>query len=189
MNFIMRRFKSDSGDGVLVFIIFLIPVLVLLLGFGIDVTNNVHNKNELNAIAQSAVESGVRAIDVKGNLNNLSGEQFLSTYRKQLADATITTNPTCNKMEVDGVMRNLPFYKLSIEGKRQKDGSSGKLTWVSGSSAAVRFVGNSEGYDPKVLSAEVYVGTANVFGIVGLPQCQLHKSTVSAIVFGSQGDI
>lgn len=189
MNKIWKSLKSDRADGVLIMFIIAIPLFVLLLGFAINVNSSIQAKNEYNAMAQTAAQTSIKTINANGSLGNGSVETFISEYRKQYTDGHLPVSDECKTMKVDGVSRTLPYYVVTLETGRGLNGVNSTQSWTVEGTGTVPTKTLTANTKYRVLSAKVYTSSTNIFGVFGLPACQLHASSISAIAFGSQSDL
>lgn len=198
-NKLINKSKSDRGDTLVMFVIS-IPFIMILMGFSININQSVNSSIEYNAIAQTSVENAVKKVDSQGSLNNNSIQKFVNEYRIQSGDSSEPsrgTNETkafqssvCNTAEVEGVERKMPYMIVTLGTERGTDKVQSQSSWTIegvGSDAVEQKPLGSEKY--KVISATVYNTSTSLWGAVGLSDCQLHKSQVSAISFGSNTDL
>ena len=187
MNKVWKYSKNDRADGVLIMFIIAIPLFVLLLGFAININNSIQAKNEYNSMAQTSAQTSIKTINVNGGLGNGSIESFITEHRKQYMDGQPVSDQ-CKTMEIDGVSRTLPYYVVTLETGRGLNGVNSTQSWVVEGTGTVptKTLTNTK---YSVLSAKVYTASTNIFGVFGLPSCQLHASSVSAIAFGDKSDL
>lgn len=208
MKKIVENFKSnlcsDKADSALIIFLLSVPLLLIVMGFVSDLNKNVNARIAFSTAAQESAQSAIKTVDASGNLNNRSAQAFLQQYKYQVnpsatkAGDRIGTNEiaayksdTCTTVTVDGKERPAPYIELSLQKSRGADGTnnpeSNKLT-LSGPNAEVPANFNfGSGY--KVINAEVYDVSTNNWGLFGLPKCQTHHSSVSAVAFGSNEDL
>lgn len=198
-NKLINKSKSDRGDTLVMFVIS-IPFIMILMGFSININQSVNSSIEYNAIAQTSVENAVKKVDSQGSLNNNSIQKFVNEYRIQSGDSSEPSRGTneskafqsevCNTAEVEGVERKMPYMIVTLGTERGTDKVQSQSSWTIegvGSNAVEEKPLGSEKY--KVISATVYNTSTSLWGAVGLSDCQLHKSQVSAISFGSNTDL
>lgn len=198
-NKLINKSKSDRGDTLVMFVIS-IPFIMILMGFSININQSVNSSIEYNAIAQTSVENAVKKVDSQGSLNNNSIQKFVNEYRIQSGDSSEPSRGTneskafqsevCNTAEVEGVERKMPYMIVTLGTERGTDKVQSQSSWTIegvGSDAVEQKPLGSEKY--KVISATVYNTSTSLWGAVGLSDCQLHKSQVSAISFGSNTDL
>lgn len=196
MKHILSRIHSSKADSTLVIFIISIPLLILSIGFSIDLTKSVNASNALKSMAQTSAETSVKTVDSRGSLNNDTVKSFINEYKTQSSPSASHTNETqvyqsekCSTAVIDGQTRQLPYMVIKLGTSRSINdaGVTNATTWTV------------EGYDDpdikalgstkyKVISVDVYDSSTNLFGVYGLSGCQLHKSTVSAISFASNSD-
>lgn len=66
------KYVGDCGDGMLVFVLGAIPLLVASMLFILNIAQNASDKDELNAMFQRAGEAGVQRVNSYGSLNKAS---------------------------------------------------------------------------------------------------------------------
>lgn len=77
---------------------------------------------------------------------------------------------------------------IRLETERGSDGSGSSEAWIlEGPNSVPEAKDLSGSY--RVISADVYDVSTNSWGVFGLPECQTHKSSVSAVAFGSNEDL
>lgn len=198
LNYLINKNRSDRGDTLVMFIVS-IPFIMILMGFSVNINQQINSGIENKAMAQTSVETAVKKVDSQGSLNTASVQSFVNEYRIQTGDSSIKSgstsesqayrSPVCSKAEVDGVEREMPYMivKLGSERGVEKTQSS---TWVieglNNDEVEQRDLGNTR---YRVISATVYNTTTSLWGAVGLSDCQMYKSEVSAIAFGSNADL
>ena len=187
MSRILKRFKSDRADGVLIFFIISIPMFMIILGFAINVNSSVHAKAEHNAIGQLSAQTSISHLSSNGSLGNSAVEAFVIEYRKQAA-SSLPVADQCKKMTVGDTKRTMPYMVVQLETGRGRNEVGASQTWaIEGNGAIPKNTLNSSKF--RVLTAKVYTASTNNFSGFGLPACQLHETNVSAIAFGSQADL
>lgn len=187
--------SSDRGDGVLVTTLIAIPLLLLVMGFSIDLNRSVNVGIAYNSMAQASVETGVKSLDARGSMGNRAVEAFVREYRVQsgnganggTAETQAYNSAACATAKVEGVERRMPYIVVTL-GTERGSGKQVTSTWtVEGNDAVpTKALGNGV---YRVISADVYNSSTNLFGMLGLAPCQVHKSSVSAIAFGSNSDL
>lgn len=184
---LLKPFGSDRADGVLSMFIICIPLFTLLLGFSINVNTSVHAKTEYDTMAQLSAETAIKAVGANGKLGKNSVNKFIGEYMRQYNETKLETKGSgaCSTGKVNGVERKLPYMEIRLDGGRGAGVGTTVYTVENGEAVNVP---NLSG-DYKTLSATVYANSTNFFGVFGLPSCQLHKSTVSAISYGSKFDL
>jgi hypothetical protein len=184
-------FKSDDGDGALTLSIVFVPLAVICLGLAINTSQVVSNKFEYDTIAQSSAETAVKTIDARGNLDEKAIKALVREHREQL-EASTAYSGTCNVQEINGKKVTLPYYEVRLETSRNVKGRRVSSTYkIDSSNPNTVDVPNIENKNApyRVISAEVYTATSSPFVAIGLQPCNYHKSTVSAISFGSNRDL
>lgn len=191
----VKKPNKDSADSVLIIFLVCVPLLVLVMGFVVDLNKNVNTKVAYNSMAQISAEVAVKKISPSGSLDSNSVSALVSEYRTQSKPSDSHTNETnafksetCSKMEIDGVERQMPYMVINLKEGRGSEGAVSKSWIVEGTTQAPEFK-NTNGAKYRAISATVYDSSTNSFGTFGLPDCQLHKSEVSAIAFGSNEDL
>lgn len=185
------RLKSDRGDGTLIMFIVSVPLFVILLGFCINTNNSVTAKTEFDTMAQTSAETSIKTLKADGTLGQKSVEKFIDEYRSQFKNSHgIVSSEQCSTAEVDGKKVKLPYYKVVLDSGRGKGVKHASSTWVvEGNGSVDDKTSALRGKKFKTLTAEVYTATPNIFSSFGVPSCQVHKSSVSAIAFGSRKDV
>ena len=184
-------FKSDDGDGALTLSIVFVPLAVICLGLAINTSQVVSNKFEYDTIAQSSAETAVKTIDARGNLDEKAIKALVREHREQLEAGTAYSG-TCNVQEINGKKVTLPYYEVRLETSRNVKGRRVSSTYkIDSSNPNTVDVPDIENKNApyRVISAEVYTATSSPFVAIGLQPCNYHKSTVSAISFGSNRDL
>lgn len=184
-------FKSDDGDGALTLSIVFVPLAVICLGLAINTSQVVSNKFEYDTIAQSSAETAVKTIDARGNLDEKAIKALVREHREQL-EASTAYSGTCNVQEINGKKVTLPYYEVRLETSRNVKGRRVSSTYkIDSSNPNTVDVPDIENKNTpyRVISAEVYTATSSPFVAIGLQPCNYHKSTVSAISFGSNRDL
>lgn len=195
----LQKIHSDRADSVLIIFLVSVPLLVLVMGFVVDLNKNVNTKIAYNSMAQVSAEAGVKAITPSGSLDNRSIIAFAEEYKSQSNSSEYHTNETnayksdtCSTMEVEGVERKMPYMVVKLQEGRGTDDRQSTSWIIEGeytgdvTQIPVKNLGNNK---YRAISATVYDSSANSFGTFGLPDCQLHRSEVSAIAFGSNEDL
>ena len=195
MNRLKARLRSDRGDSVLVVFLLAIPLFVLTMGFVVDTAKSVNADRAYASMAQTAVETGVKSVNSTGSLGNQAVSAFVREYRTQYglkpdgstAETQVYNSEACSTAVVNGVKRKMPYIVVTLGTERgaKKQVTS---TWIiEGNGAIPQHSLNGNVY--RVISADVYTTSTNFFGVFGLPACQTHKSSVSAVAFGSNSDL
>ena len=186
----LKKFMSrsnDKADGTIVLFLFSVPLFILVLGLAINTNSAIQNKNEYNSMAQTSAETGVKSINTNGSLGQASVNAFVSEHRAQMQFNQAINTEICQKMNVNGTMRNMPYYEIKLDTARGGGAPSG--TWIVEGQGEVPTLSVDPNVKYRVISANVYTSSQNLFGDFGLPPCQLHKSSVSAIAFGTNADL
>lgn len=198
-QYFLNRINNDRADSVLIIFLVCVPLLVLVMGFVVDLNKNVNTKIAYNSMAQVSAENGVKAITPAGSLDHRAVSAFAEEYRKQSSSSDYHTNETnvyksetCSTMEIDGVERKMPYMVIRLQEGRGTDDRQSTSWVIEGP-----YKGTSNQVPPKdlgkakyrAINATVYDSSTNAFGTFGLPDCQLHKSEVSAVAFGSNEDL
>lgn len=193
---IMQRSKSDAADSALVIFVVLVPLLIIIMGFVSDLNKNVNARAAFTTAAQESAQSSIRTVDGSGNLNQSTVNAFVTEYRYQVNPAAEHTNEisayksaSCDTVNVNGVQRKAPYIVVHFEGERSGSSVATSGTWVIEGATGTIPTNVSITGASKVIEAEVYDSSVNNWGVFGLPQCQTHHSTVSAISFGSNEDL
>ena len=190
INRILKKLRSDDGDGVLVLTIIYIPLAVILLGLVINVGHVVTNRAEYSAMAQNSAETAVKHINAKGSLTKTSVDAFVKEYQHQLTkDSSAWISDSCSTMEVNGVKRQLPYFEVRLGTQRGQNKEAKSEVFRIGPDGRIPDVELDSKATYRVISADVYTSTQSLFGGFGLQTCQLHHSPVSAIAFGSNRDL
>lgn len=121
-----KKLKKESGDFLVVFIIML-PILMLLVSFAININQNINLKNNYNSMAQQAATTAVKHADSQGNLGANAVRAFISEYKKQSGIESIegvgrytdlhntkASETECSKMDI-------------TENQKQPDGSTKRV--------------------------------------------------------------
>lgn len=186
----LNKISSDRADSVLIIFLVSVPLLILVMGFVVDLNKNVNTKIAYNSMAQTSAETAVKAITPSGSLDRNSVVALVDEYRIQ---SGVYKSETCSTMEVDGVEREMPYMVINLQKERGEgeDGVNPRTSnWViEGPSGRVESKNISGQTKYRAISATVYDSSTNSFGTFGLPECQLHRSEVSAIAFGSNEDL
>lgn len=196
----LNKISSDRADSVLIIFLVSVPLLILVMGFVVDLNKNVNTKIAYNSMAQTSAETAVKAITPSGSLDRNSVVALVDEYRIQSGASEFHTNETgvyksetCSTMEVDGVEREMPYMVINLQKERGEgeDGVNPRTSnWViEGPRGRVDSKNISGQTKYRAISATVYDSSTNSFGTFGLPECQLHRSEVSAIAFGSNEDL
>lgn len=182
---------KDKADGSLVFFLLSVPLLILVISFCINVNKNINVGNTFKSMAQVSAEAGVKESDSQGSLTNDSVAAFLREYRRQasIGDTKAFHDENCSTMMVDGKMRALPYVVVKLGTARGADDQQSTVTWTVEGNNELTTQQLPAGQKYRVISADVYDSSKNFFDIFGTKPCQLHKSTVSAISFGSNSDV
>lgn len=199
INYLYKKSKDDKADTLVMFVMAL-PLIMILMGFSININQSINTGIEYKAIAQTSVETAVKKVNSQGSLTNDSVQTFLNEYRIQSGDSTIASGATseskafssdvCSTAEVEGVERQMPYIIVTLGTERGVSKAQTKDSWVmegrTDNKVEEHPLGNNK---YKVISATVYDTSTSLWGAVGLSDCQLHKSEVSAISFGSNTDL
>lgn len=205
---------KDKADSVLTTFVLAVPLIALLSGLTIDVSKNIYLKNLYAQQAQSSAEAAVKSIDARGSLGNKAIAKFQEEFELQAASnankktgKNVATSENesyeagaCKdeKVEItldDGKKKkvNVPYYKLTLSTERGEKGEKGvkskTIEIINGNIVDKSFgvQGSKDKY--KVINADVYTASNNIMlGMFGMP-CQVYKSSVSAIAFGSNEDL
>lgn len=175
---------------------------MLVMAFGININQAVNISNEAKSKAQASVETAVKSLNSQGSLGNASVQSFVNEYHIQdhaksgqaknatsgTSDSSATASKQCSTMEIDGVKHQMPYMIVKLGTERGKNKVASNQIWtIEGTTNTVPTKSlNNVKY--KVISATVYSANTNTFSFPGVPACQLHKSEVSAIAFGSNSD-
>ena len=188
---LLTQLKSDQGDGTLSLAIVFVPLAVICMGLVINTSQVVSNKFEYDTMAQSAAETAVKSIDARGNMDERAIRALIREHRQQMV-ATNAYSGACNAREIDGHQVTLPYYKVRLETSRNNAGGkvseTVKVDSSDPSNINIPQIEN-KGKPYRVISAEIYTATSSPFSAIGLQSCYYHKSTVSAISFGSNRDL
>lgn len=193
----MKKWKSSRGDSSLIIFVIAIPLIMVFLGFSVDVSKSINAGNAYKAMSQNSAETAVKSVNANGSLNNASVKSFVNEYKNQANPSDSHTNETnvyksktCDTAVIDGVERKLPYMVIKLGTDRSIDdkGVTTGSTWTVENYQIPedKQLGSTK---YKVISADVYDSSTNFFGIFGLPACQVHQSTVSAISFASNEDL
>lgn len=196
MKNFLKRFHSDKADSALIVFLLSIPLVLIVMGYVSDLNKNVNARTAFTTAAQESAQSAVRTLDSSGSLNINSVNAFVTQYRYHSNPSTMHTNEignykseNCDTVEVNGRTYAAPYMviKLDTERTASTKGES-KVITVSGlSEPPSSFNFGSGNY--KVITADVYDTSTNNWGVFGLPSCQTHHSSVSAVAFGSNEDL
>lgn len=198
----LKKLKSDRGDALVVFLCAL-PFILLAMGFVINLSLAASAATDRRDIAQKSVETAVKKINSNGSLGNDAVQAFVTQYRIQSGDSKIANKSTgetgayntktCATGEVNGVKKKMPYMVVKLGTARGTKNVQSSVSWViEGKSSAAtdkikqQPVGSAK---YRVISATVYSTSTNLWGGVGLADCQVHKTEVSAIAFGSNEDL
>lgn len=196
-----KLLKRDKGDAILVTAIIAIPFLYLCMGIAIDLANMVIQKNAYTNVAQRGADAAIRQIGNQGSLGPKNAgdtalpssvKTFISTYKAEgLNRAEIQKSDRCKSMEIPGLgKKTMPYMEITLDTKRNVGISSPEaVKYVSEGNKAPTLVQNAPYKRYIALSAVVYDASPNL--ILGMfnEGCQLYKSTISSIAFGSQEDV
>lgn len=193
-EYLQKKTRSDKADSVLVIFLVCVPLLVLVMGFVVDLNKNVNTKIAYNSMAQQSAETAVKQIGPNGRLNQNASKAFVDEYKIQASASDYHTNETqrsetCSTMDVNGVERKMPYMVITLQEGRGSDANVAKSgIWAYEDYKNVSNPGNVKG-NYRAITATVYDSSTNAFGTFGLPDCQLHSSEVSAVSFGSNEDV
>lgn len=191
----VNRNNNDDADSTLIIFILMVPLLIVIMGFVTDLNKNVNARIAFATAAQESAQTSVRTVDVSGSLNNQTVEAFVDQYRYQVNPSEYHTNEigayqsnNCSTVTVNGVEHEAPYMVIRLETERGSDGSGSSEAWIlEGPNSVPEAKDLSGSY--RVISADVYDVSTNSWGVFGLPECQTHKSSVSAVAFGSNEDL
>lgn len=184
-----KNFFNDKAEGVItpVFII-AAPMFILILGMVVNIGMHINSKIEYNEIAQRAAQASIMKINANGSLGNESIQSFVDTYNSQLSTSNVITSNECNKSMINGVERKLPYFEIKLDVDR-KIGNSQNQVWSFSGEGKVptQYINPSVKY--RVLSADVYTQSKNLFSSMGISSCAPHKTSISSTAFGSNRDL
>lgn len=199
MKKLMNTLNDDKADSALIIFLLSIPLLLIVMGFVTDLNKNVNAKIAFNTAAQESAQSSVRTVNAAGSLNSEAATAFVNEYNYQISPSGSHTNEigaykseTCNTVMVNGTEQKAPYIQIKLNAERGSNAkgsgaSSETATSIGGGALSNLDRLNNTG-DYKVISAEVYDTSTNNWAFFGLPNCQTHHSTVSAVTFGSNED-
>lgn len=208
----------DRADSVLTTFILAVPLIALLCGMTIDVSKNIYLKGLYDQQAQTAAEAAVKSIDARGSLGNSAIAKFQKEFELQSGSAAnsktgkniaTSENETyeggaCERVDItldDGTVKKnvkMPYYRLTLSTERGKSGTKSKTIEIINGNITDKTFGlkGADANKYKVISADVYTASQNmVLGMAGSLfgsddlNCQVYKSSVSAIAFGSNQDL
>jgi hypothetical protein len=196
IQWMRNKRKLDKADAMLVTGILSVPFLMLIFGVAIDITKNTHLDDTYHSMAQTSIEAGVKEIDSRGSLNKAAVTKFVNEYKVQSKPSESHTSETnvyesklCSTAEINGVKRTLPYYEVTLQTARGNADSSKTSKWIIEGDKAVPNITINSALKYRVISADVYTSSENIMlGKFGIP-CQVYKSSVSAIAFGSNSDL
>lgn len=206
----------DAGN-TLTFIIMAMPVFAFVMISCIAIASSAYMKNQQNAQAQAAVETAAKIDDGTGSLGPQSVAAFIQKYDVQrLGDGTrqtrqsvnggLVTNGPCSYRDIPGVGKvQVPYIEVTLDALRARGVSSAYKVhytykngaWTNGVDAAgnplpdstgtIGYKAGSKGGVYNAIAVKVYDSTEVPF-LFGSP-CQSLTSSVSAIQFGTTGDL
>jgi len=197
MKSIFTKLKTDKADSTLIIFLISIPLVLIVMGFVSDLNKNVNARIVFSTSAQESAQASIRTVDSSGSLNKNTVYAFINEYKRQSNPSTAHTNDiaslkseTCNTVMVDGIERQAPYIKITLGNERGESQPAASTFYTSENfnTSTIDGARPSPG-NYKVINAEVYDSSTNDWGIFGLPSCQTHHSTVSAVSFGSNEDI
>lgn len=188
------RGEKDSGNSVLVTFILATPLIAMICGLAIDFALSGYLSNLYNNKAQSAVQSSIREIDARGALGEESVKKLVKEFEAQtsggIKNAQTSENAgyeseICQTAKINGIERNLPYYEVKLSTARGETGvKSAKIKVIDNVVPDLKI---NRKY--QAISADIYTSHQNImFGMFGMP-CQVHKTSVGAIAFGSDSDL
>lgn len=204
--------NKDKGDAVLVTMIIAIPLFFLCMGFATDITNNIVQGQAYASMASQSSETAIKSIKGNGSLwQGVNAKKqpagsvtaFVNEYLRQrdgvasgaeVAGAssleTKAMRGHCTTAEVNGITRTLPYIEVNLDTQRTAGISTNASTaFTSEGGGPIKNGVYSENKIYRVLTATVYEANKNmILGVVDMP-CQVHKSVVSAVSFGSKEDL
>lgn len=198
MNFfnkILRRFRNDRADGVLVMFFIAVPLFTLLLGFGININTAIDAKTEYTAMAQTSTDTAVKSLSSNGSLGTDSVTKFVQQYRTQYQNSSgaVRIGNNCTSGEVDGETRQFPYAKIQLDTTTRSPGDPTTSAAVYTAEGMSQAPVNIKQLDPKVkyrvITVTVYTASSNLLDIFGIPSCQSHQSVASSVAFGSNSDL
>lgn len=196
MKKLFKKLKMDSADSILTPFVIALPLLLMIFGFGFDVSKNIWAKNSYTSSAQASVQAAVKTINARGSLSNDSVRKVVSEFKIQngysashTREAAAFETAACSTAEIDGVKRKLPYYEIKLETARGNNGMAISDTWKIEANNSVPNKTLPANAKYRVVSADIYTSTQNSWmGVFGVP-CQVFKSSVSAIAFGNNQDL
>ena len=196
----MNTFRKDKASATLVTSIISIMFICLCVGFAIDTAKNSYLKSAFTSRAQQTVEVALKEIDSKGSLKESAAQKVVDEYGASATssnrrDETNIYRGDCTTRTVtdwDGVKRSkaLPYIVVRLNADRAI-GYNDNVVYTSTAGGAPVLVSGT--YNPavkyKVLAADIHDASANfMLSMFNMP-CQNYDQKVSAISFGSTGDL
>lgn len=200
----MRKMKAnyskDRGAATLVTAIISMMFICLCAGFAIDTAKNSYLKSSFTSRAQQTSEVALKNIDSRGSIKEDAAAKVVSEYGASASgtfarDETNAFKGTCTTRTItdwDGVRRDraMPYIIIRLNTGRAI-GATDDVVYTSAGGATPVLVKGV--YNPSakytVLAAEVHDSSANfMLSMFGM-DCQDYMQKVSAISFGSAGDL
>lgn len=193
---LLKRLKGDIADSVMIPFIIAMPLLLIVFGLGFDTAKNIWIKSTYASSAQAAVDAGVKTLNSKGSLTNKSVEKVVAEFKSQNSASTSHTregavyeSKTCSTAVIDGKTKTLPYYEISLGSARGNGVDSTSPVWKIEGTAAVPKKTLPTGSKYRVMTADIYTASNNSWLSMAGKPCQVYKSSVSAIAFGSNADL
>jgi hypothetical protein len=191
-----KAFTRDKADAVLIWGIISIFFLVIVAGFGIDLTKNWLLAGTYNSMVQTSSDTAVKTINSKGSLTDASASKLISEFEKQNNDSLATNevqnynSELCTDVTVGGEVHKAPYYVISFSEGRGNENISNSRILVSeaGGPLQVQQAGKKDA-SYKTITVDVYNSRSNIFlGMAGIT-CQQFKSHSSSVAYASDADL
>lgn len=190
---LLRKLKSDKGDGVLVGALILTIVFFLVLAVMFDSVKNGAVRSDLTSMAQQSTDASIRTANSQGRLDWRAAEVAVNEYSLQregldgsTSESRTFASKQCSTGMVNGVERELPYYELRLDTSRGS-GASGGASKVLAFSGAMPSSQDRPQLDPgadySVLQMTVYDSTSNLLLNSFGKGCQMFEISTSATTF------
>lgn len=201
LRHIQHQHRSDTGSDVLVVGMILFPILVIAIGFALDVSKNVYLSNSYVSMAEEAVAEASQQRNIYDELTRSSGTALVQEYRIQrgdtVANAGTQTRETAafrsgcqNSMTMNDIglsgegSVSLPYIVLNYENER---GFNTSETLYTSQGGAAPDMSGYQSTGRHVVEATIYeTGNNFLLGMFG-GDCQVYKSNVSSLSITADG--